>query len=261
MRKIFLFFLLTFFIIVSIFQVSAVGITFQEPRKLDFYPDLEFTRSLKITNKLSQPMNITLSLEGNLVEYATLSKKWMIVKSGGREPVILTVKLPETLERPGLNNIGIVARENPIGPGAVLGAYGMVKVYYNVYAPYPGKYITTSLKVPNIKEREEVIVLIDIKNKGKEDLNSIFSTLSIYDINNNKLESRNTNQLSLKSQESGQLSVKFNQIFPPGEYHVLALTNYDGETKEDSTTFHVGTLSVDILNFTKLLEINSTLMT
>ena len=124
--------------------------------------------------------------------------------------------------------------------------------------PYPGKYITTALTIQDVKEKEPVPFSLHINNLGNDDLKQIYSIFSVYNNNGKKLASAQSQQISLKSKDSSTISafLEPNNLLP-ATYTVEAVTYYDGETKRDNATFKVGTLYIDIINFTKEIESGS----
>ena len=124
--------------------------------------------------------------------------------------------------------------------------------------PYPGKYIETNLIVSDVKEKQPLPMNLDINNLGTNDLKNIYSVFSVYNLEGQTLVSSQSQSISIKSKESSTLTTMLNpNTLAPAIYTLESETFYDGETKKNQAIFRVGTLHIDILNFTKQIKSGS----
>jgi len=258
LNKLVFFVLVLIFIFAFIKTASAVGIRASSNQVIDFEPGIEKTFYFEITGSR---FDINVSVYGYLSEYATISKK--IIKSKDIDKTFtVTVKLPKKEEglKPGHHKIWVSAKEilGTAESGGNVGTSSNVIVYILVNILNKGKYVDVKLSAPNVNLNEPVNFAVNVKNFGKEDINSIKAAINVYSPDNEKLATVYTDEKPLKSNTEETLHAQLNTNgYPSGTYMAIAKLNYDGETKQANNTFKIGKLNVKIIKYTKEFEKNT----
>lgn len=186
---------------------------------------------------------LELYVLGDLAKYATLNKTEMT----GSGSFIVTLNLPEKIDKPGTHQIIVGARENP-GEVAGIGTAIAVQASLYISVPYPGKYAELTLKSNNINVGESEVFELGISNRGDEDLN-ITPYIDISS-DNKTVETLYFNNRFMKSQDAVTLTKMLDtSSYKAGRYKATAIVNY-GETATAESEFRIGSLFVDVVNCT-----------
>ncbi len=230
--------------------VMALGIS-PAIVKLDFAPGVTHEITYSVHSEDPQ-QEIEAFVGGDLARYATLSEKKLI--GGGNFKVI--IKFPDSIDTPGVHNIGVGVKEVPTEQefiGTAVQIQGVIKVS----VPYPGRYAEAELNVPNGNVNEQIPVEVHVTNKGKENLN--------VNVNLEFFKDKGTG-------EKGEMSffIPFKPVFlettqdryfrkflntsdfKPGNYVAEAVVSYGEETRVNQR-FRIGSLFVNITNFSDSL--------
>ena len=246
---------LLFSIIILIKPIYAVGIGFPSDNEIDFKPGLEKTFNFRIT---PSRMNVRLSVSGYLAEYVTLNKT--LIKSNSTDRIFkVMVKLPERIEKPGHHRVWISAEEVIDGPkmGGTVGTSCNAMVYILIHVLNKGKYVDMILSAPDVNLNGPVNFAVNVKSFGEEGINNIKAAIDVYSPDNEKLATIYTDEKPLKSNTEETLHAQLSTVgYKAGTYSAVAILNYDGETKEDKTSFRIGELNIKIINYTKEFEKN-----
>jgi hypothetical protein len=167
--------------------------------------------------------------------------------------VILHIRLPEKLEKPGPNSLYVQAKEINSQSGAV--ALAAVRAPVIISMPYPGYYAEMSLDAPNINEGETQEFLVKVTNLGTNRLERVYAVIELYD-SAGKIKTLTTDTISMDPTAVSEL--KENMVstgLKPGIYLAKATLYYDGgNTREAEKNFTIGTLYVQINRYTPEME-------
>jgi len=226
--------------------ISSLGIS-PGRTTLNFEDSLEREVSVSVINTENKDMEVTLYAKGELKDKVELKEDKLFFSENEKEKTFsYNLKFPKDFElTPGLHTAEIVALEVPEGAGeegAVIGATVAVISQLYVHVPYPGKYIDCSLDI--LEEEETVSFYIPITNRGKQNINSIESSIEIYS-GTEVVKKIEIDPISLESGRREELIAKW-QDAEFGDYNAKLTLNYDGNEKIIEKNFKVGTLKLEI---------------
>ena len=244
-EKIFILFLISLLCINNVFAIAI------SPARtiVQFKPNMEFDVGYSVSSSYSDK-DIDLFVEGDLTEYATLSKDTLPSEGGSFS---VSVKLPEKIEPPGKKLMYIAAREKidkELAKGA-LGVSVAIRSVLAVYVPYPGKYLETELRAHNVNIEEPITFELDVYSRGTDEV-LMKPRIEIYDEHGNLIDTIYFLERAISGQSEIFLKKTMNTtgIFA-GNYYALSKIDYDTATAESRADFKIGELRVDILNYTK----------
>ncbi len=188
--------------------------------------------------------------QGDLAQYVTFNKQ-NLVGGGGFKAV---VDFPDRIDTPGRNVIYIAAREQPSGLGTI-GTAIIIRAVIYVYVPYPGKYVEGELSLRDGNVDEQIPVELKVYNRGKENI-TVLPAINIFDSNMQKITALNFPDVQLASGEEQDFAKYLDTTgMVPGNYLANAVITYGEptywETYEINRTFRIGSLFVNVTNFTK----------
>lgn len=223
--------LVSIFLMNSVIAVSGVSpasydIDFEENLEKEFIFDF-FIDDFKI---------LDLELQGDLADYFSLSSE----KVAGRQKIVVLMKLPEKIDKPGINEVRVVA-------GNVV---GVIKIR----VPYPNEFIELDLSAPDVNEGETVDIKLDVLNKGA----NIFvkPRFEIYKFENESFKITsviNMNSSWVRDSHSFETTIVPGQ-YSAGEYVVVAHVEYSDTYAKTNNSFKVGEKRVEIINYTKSVK-------
>lgn len=188
-----------------------------------------------------------ISLQGDFAHYAQLSDS--IIQSSGN--VITYVTMPAEVEVPGLHKIIVIGSE--ISQGGGLGISGEARGLIFIHVPYPGQYLEATLRVENVNEGEPVSMLVTVINRGKETTNADVS-IDIYH-EETFIERVSLGQVLLEPAGARELTYKLDtESYSPGFYEARARVGYGEKETRVESSFRIGTLAVQLINYTRFLE-------
>lgn len=193
---------------------------------------------------------ISIYAEEDLANYTTFDKSYVI--GGGQFTV--TLNLPSSIDKPGRNKLFIVAEEEPDGD-SFIGTSIKLRALISVRVPYPGKYIEAGLNIPNVNIGEKVPVELKVTSRGADNV-SVTPVITFYDSARNVVDSMSFDSVVLATNgEKYFRRYLENPDLKPDDY--IAEANIDYETDEPmviNSTFRIGNLRVDVINFTQNLS-------
>jgi len=190
---------------------------------------------------------IEIYASDDLAEFVTLSRKEIV--GPGRFTAVIS--LPQVLAKPGKNILGIGVREVP-SESSFFGTKIDVRASIVIFAPYPGRYIETELSVSDGNVDEEIPIQVYVINRGKEDLN-INVYIDFFDSNGDKISTMTFQSVTMETNNERFFRKFLNTTgYKPGDYVAEAVINY-GEEIRINETFRIGSLFVNITNFTENL--------
>jgi len=216
----------------------------------DFKPGGEYVFNFNIISD-SPDEELEISLGGDLAQYASLSKESSI----GATSFQVFLNLPQELEEPGRHSLGVRIRE--VTPedrflGTAIDISGFVKIFI----PYPGIYAETSLIIDDGNVGDEIPVEIHVINRGIEDFKKLDVKVDFKDESGEIIGTMDFKNVSLASGGDRYFRKTLDtEDYRPGNYIAEALITYDGGASIEEDSFRIGSLFVDILNFTQALPI------
>ena len=250
--------LLLFVFLIScifLFTIKSVYALGMGPARVEvnFAPGLEISNTYYVySDDVSKKLELYAA--GDLAEYVEFDKKEIT----GRESFIATLKLPDSIEKPGEHRIHIGVREKVDEEltGTAIGTAVAIEVIIFVYVPYPGRYVEVSVNSHNVNIGEPVNFEMNVISRGKEDVD-ISPRIEIIS------QEKTVETLWLKDRFlSNQQSLKLKKTldttnYNPGTYNAVAIVDY-GEVAEARTEFKIGELMIEILNYTDKILIKGT---
>ena len=236
--------------VVGVFIISSVCALGVSPGRttVEFEPGLSRTVSFSVINSGTQDMNVVLAAQGDLSEYISLSSGAISVLAAENKPLSYTISLPNSLE-PGLHTGEIFIVEVPKSSdsesSAVLATLAVVtQLHINV--PYPGKFAEADLVIYDAKQGEEVQFVFPILSQGKFDLMDVKANVDIYNSLGEKVDSFNTQSISVPGGTRKEIVYNWKADFPIGNYRAVASVIYDEGTIPLETTFSIGSKELEL---------------
>lgn len=249
LRFIALFAVFTFIILFFSTGVFSVGIAHGDTT-INFEPNLVVDIPFTLRN-IKSGAYLNLSVSGDLAKYASINK----VDANGS--FVVTLKLPDKIEKPGTHTILLSAREIPNATaGGTIMAVTAVRVPILIKVPYPEKYVEISLDISDAKVGEPVDFTIFVVNLGEEDLTSVKATIEIYSPDGKKIATLDTEEKSIKATVKEKLNAQW-MPKSKGLYKAIATVDYDEKIAKTEKTFMVGMLYIEIIGWTKEFQIDT----
>lgn len=212
---------------------------------VDFRPNLKQTFYLNFFSDKGWPLKVYA--EGDLTEYAELSTN-RLESGSGRVDIIL--RLPEEIEKPGINYLYIVGeQEDPkLGGFQII---GRIRAPIRVRVPYPGKYAEIDFSTQNAKAGENVPYKLKITSLGKEFIVTN-SYIEIYDGFGKKLDTLYLGINALNPTETAEFEGELNtSAYKPGAYKAVAIVEYEQKEAKKEALFKLGELYVAVTDYTR----------
>ena len=218
--------------------------------EINFEPKLNENFQAFINNNVGTPITVELTVDGTLAEYLTFSEDTLQIPAGGRAFFSYNLKLPESIP-PGKNRISIGATDiTPTSKGGISTKTAVHKSFY-IIAPYDGKYVSTSLRIPQVFVGTQAPFTLSLEHQGDEVIDTITGSVTV------KEKSSEGNTLATLQLE------KFTKIQPKerrdtqviwdftdqsvGDYFASATLMVDGKRQQVSgSQFRIGELLVTI---------------
>ncbi len=265
MKKTKIFIFLTVFLLVSAFA-SALSISGKSMKiVIDHVPAYEREDIFYITNKegyVSTYDIFTANEEGaSLGEYFTITPNRIEnVQPGETKQFSVKLKLPDYIDNPGRNLMLVKARIDASADNEMLRAFPSVAVLYVINVLRQEKYLQTGLVFPNMNEDELAEVGFAIHNLGEPTILSAKGNISIMSHETKQIVARLDvpEKKNIQSWVNEPILTEFNSRgLSAGKYQAFGTLYWDDNVTNLDTNFSIGTLTVNILNFTKLFEYNS----
>ncbi|MAH46316.1 hypothetical protein CMI37_10825 [Candidatus Pacearchaeota archaeon] len=234
--------------IMLVANVSALGIT-PARTTIDFEPGFQREVGFSVLNSEGKDMSIVVYVQGELNASIGVSENtFQMSASEESRQLSYNVNLPAKLS-PGLHIGEVVVMQLPGKSGtseAFIGAALAVVTQLYVQVPYPGKYAEATLNIINANQGDEVVFVIPVLSRGEFDLVSVKANVDIYNKMGEKVDSFNTNEISVDSGARREIVYKWEADVPVGAYRALATLIYDGEVVQLEGGFNVGSEVLDL---------------
>jgi hypothetical protein len=239
------------FLLIGIFMISSVCALGVTPARttLDFEPGLSRSVGFQILNSGNEDMKVVFSAQGELAEYISLNvAEASISAAEGSKAFNYNLNLPSELT-PGLHTGEVFAMQLPSGPTSegsqILATLAVVTQVY-VYVPYPGKYANAKMYVYGANVGGDVKFVIPVISAGEFDLTSVRANVDIYNKLGEKVDSFNTESISVPSGARRELAHKWKADVPIGDYLAKASLIYDDGTLNFEEAFSVGSEELEL---------------
>ena len=248
------------FLILLALNVNALGIA-PSRKIIDFEPNLEKTVQFEIINNEGEEFKAIIDVRGELSPYVEIKKNIIEFSSyETRKSFDVHLKLPKSIEKPGLHEAQIVVIELP-KKSKIKGDITLVKVQTALVAklmvrvPFPKKYAEAKLFIETAGVNRTVRFTIPVFNYGKQDINKVKAQIDIFSITGKKIATIATNEVSIKAGSQQKLTATWKADVNPGVYRAIVTINYDNnliklEKKFDIGSLHINIIKVEVLKFT-----------
>ncbi|MDO8556681.1 MAG: hypothetical protein Q7R96_05935 [Nanoarchaeota archaeon] len=233
--------------------VQAIGLS-PSTLTLLYQPGTQQPFTFYAMNNIGAPINAHFYIEGVYKQYITLKEEVVAIEPGQMREIQGMITFPEKPLEPGQQHIKIGVIEEPLNKGEVQGVIAKAGVEMRVRfdVPYPGKYTTLRLEIPPINAGEKLPITVYLKNLGKETINELTGTIHLETEGNiiKTLPFSYTNFLT--GTEKTYSTTQPTNDFKPGDYQATVLIDYDGTKALATTDFKLGTLFVNLTNYTRI---------
>lgn len=235
------------FLLIEVFSLNLVSAALGiGPAKqyVDFKPDMQ----LEYTFNVYADGNTKIEMYAK-EEFADLVKFDKKELTGGGSFTV-KIKLPGSIEKPGMHTLLIGAREKIDEDKEGIGVSIAVQAPIFIFVPYPGKYAEAAFSCNNANAGEPVKFILDISNLGKEPITAV-AGIDIYS-GKNKIETLNLGLVEVINQEKYTFKRVLNTTnYKSGDYNSSAIVDYGGDKKINTgCEFRLGSLFVNIVNYT-----------
>lgn len=183
---------------------------------------------------------------GALAPYSSISTDSV----QGSGSFILTIKFPDKIEKPGEHTISVSVKERP-SEESFINTVIEVGSIIKVFVPYPGIYGDLALNIPDGNIDNNIPVELHVINRGDNplDVSSVFIDFITNDGNSVKRLDFTPVKIPVSSDRYFRKYLDTREI-PAGNYIGSAKVSYSGIINEVNKSFRVGSLLLNITNFT-----------
>ncbi|MCK5630085.1 MAG: hypothetical protein KAI26_05685, partial [Nanoarchaeota archaeon] len=115
----------------------------------------------------------------------------------------------------------------------------VVKAVFEVFVPYPGKYLEYNMSIESANSRQPVKIIFPLSNKGSSDFETVYADVEVSGV------MKKTEIISVDRQKQAQLLTEFDSLVP-GSYNAKAVLYYEGESAEFEKEFDYGEWIISI---------------
>jgi len=230
-----------------------------------FTPNLEktYTHSFKTNSGFTEDYELYVRMQTeavNLTKYVTLDKYYVEdVPTNSLVPFTAYLNLPEKIDVPGYHEIRVGARETQTLGGGNIGVRTAAEARIIIIVLYPYRYIEWSFSTENINVNETATFTINIQNFGEPTIEKARATIKIYNPEEKLVKTAFSDSKTIMPSKTEVLTATFStKNMEPGEYKAVAILDYDGNKSTKNASFLIGTLNVDLIDYTKQFIENST---
>lgn len=238
-----------FLALLIISTASAIGVS-PGKRVIDYNDGSTANEKITIHNTDGVAMQVLLEPKGELAEYITLEQNELTFAANeDKKSVGYTLKMPPGLS-PGLHSAEITAKElleeldsSTIRPSLMVGSLVYIKV------PYPGKYISANLYIPEGTLGQDMKMSVAINHLGNNPIEELKAKVQIYNPQGELMSMVSSEKISLEPKEVRELIIELNTLaYDPGEYQVHVTIEYDGETMTISDQLRIDDFLLKLLS-------------
>lgn len=243
--------LVAFLILIFPGTVLAVGIS-----PPSYYTNMIYGQSevfqFHAINTMGEPISIEIKAsEEYLEDYITIDNSLIYASPKEWKPFTLKIDYPDGPLKPGLHKVNVYVTEQRESAGMISARASVIGII-DVMEAYPGLYAEAILKAEDRNINETVPILVTLNNYGTETIKKAAGYVDIY-FNEEKITTLELSSVeNITTYDAKTMSAQFDtKGFMPGKYAVKATIVYDTNTTSAEGTFKIGTLHVDIVDFTK----------
>ncbi len=232
-------------------NVSAIGIGATKPFEFPmlFEPGKEFDIHFQVTGYDNEP---EIFVEGDLRDYVVLSEVSGIETGTARFSA--HVKLPQEIAEPGIHAFYVGANDKLL-PGQGMGGIARIRKAYLVIVLFESKEIEAQIAAPNMNVDERSDMIVEVTSWTKQKIDEVYAEIAIVDAQNNPVKTIYTQKSALESGKKLSLAAMLDSTgLKPGSYEAKAKIFYDGQYKEVSDAFNLGTLTVKLGDYTRIFS-------
>jgi len=239
----------------SLLSFKAYSLGISTNRIVDFEANSVTHYPFCVRNSLNEEDPFEIRVEGDIAEYITLSQTSDVLGPKEIKCYEYTVTLPEKVSPPGSRSAYVVATEIPkriVGGGLNFNLIVSTKHQLTIRIPYPGKYLETQFLTHDVRVGDTVYFVITVTSRGTDLIGKIKAKIDIFQ-GEEKIDSVETTAVeNLETSKSKELAAMWNTAGrSSGRYKAVATITYDEKNIEEVAYFRVGSLEMNILNFTK----------
>ena len=248
-------YLLLIVVLLSVFSSGILGLAlYQFNDDPVFYePGLLVERYFEIH---AADKDVKIWLDGPLSEYATVSKEILEEDSADRGFTV-TLNFPYGADvTPGNYKIYVHTDEVTEERAGTFGTSVNILNGIRVLVIHPGKFLKIeSYKIENVNVGETLNMGVWVSAFSQQDIDSAWAVFEIFDKDGNKMAEEATQRSTVKSRETVGLEAQTStEGYEPGPYTAKITAFYEEGQSEAETSFQVGTLNVDILDYPTEIE-------
>lgn len=240
-------FILIFLILLSS-NVLALGIT-PGRSNFDYSSGTQKEVEFSIINSEKKDSNMIVLVQGELNASISVSEvSFQMSASESEKKLKYIFNMPVGLS-PGLHTAEVVVIQLPAKSEtseAFIGSAIGVTTQIHVFVPYPGKYVEADLNVIGSDSDGEVTFVIPVMSRGELGIKNVKAKIDIYGPLNKKVESVDTDEFSLESQERRELVATWKSDVDPGPYRAVATVIYDENTAKVEKNFNLGVALLEL---------------
>jgi len=254
MQKRLLFFTSLFFLLAA-FPALGIGLS-PATINIPYAPGAAEEFSFFVLNTRGDEIQANIYASGEYASFITFFEMIVRIEGGQMREIFATARFPDTPLTPGPQHVKIGVIEESLDTSQVQGVIPKVgvetKVKFDV--PYPGKYIQFRLEVSPVNTGERLPVALFIKSYGREVIEHLRGTITL-GTQERAYETIPVSLASILPHEERTFSTSVaTDIFPPGDYFASGTFTYDGLQGFAETDFRIGTLYVNLTNYTRIFE-------
>ncbi|MFH1506742.1 MAG: hypothetical protein ABIE94_07215, partial [archaeon] len=186
---------------------------------------------------------------GELKDYVTYDE--IEYQNGGATAIVNAhVRLPESIEKAGLNSLFIVFKEASTDSN-MIGASVTIRKVINFEVLYPYKKVSVKLTPANTNVDEPTDIMLTVRSLTELDISKVNGIIKIYDSDDNLVKTFETETRDLPAGTGTSFVHTWDTAgHKAGNYHAEAIIFWDDNESTTSKVFKIGTLSVKISQYT-----------
>ena len=236
-------FLFLFIFLVLLPSLPALSLSGNSISPIIFEPGKSITNHYMIVDTSAE---VEVLLSGDLSEYIQLTP----IENNEFD---LLINFPDEFIPPGTYRFSLTVKEKGVSAAGINSLLSVVKNFVvEVYSHE--KEVEFFLVSPSVNEGNPINFQVNVQSRSYSDINSIKAKINVYDPENKKINTVNTNEKPLPALASETLTASLPTTnIKPGEYTAEAAVFYDGKQKSINNTFRIGNMDILIKNYTKQL--------
>lgn len=225
--------------------VSSLGIS-PAIKNINFDPGKQVNISFYVLDAVDGVTYDVGFRGGSLAKYSLLSADSVI----GGGSFTLTINFPQSLDVPGEHTISLSVRERP-SETSFINTLVEVGSVIKTFVPYPGYYGDLSLNIPDVNAGEQIPVELHVINRGDNPLNLSSVYVDFVSSSGESVKKLEFTPVTIPVSGDRYFRKYADSLgIEPGNYIATAKVSYRDIDREINRSFRVGTLFVNITNYT-----------